>query len=224
MLDDFEALVPSGIIALRNYLRTTQHVAWIFIASFSAEGDQLSQWRAYGRAGDSYSLGFDREVLQQLAPKRGRRLAPCIYDLHEQRTLVHTVLKSFCTQFAEGKFTEATDKDPDSVFLRHCHRVILDIAPLIKHETFREEREWRLISYPTSELKIECRVGGQTLIPFVEFEMPLIDGGVHIPRTVIGPGTSEPLAAKEAIWSLFHSNKVSYGNVDPSRIPYINWK
>jgi len=49
----------------------------VFVVSFSARRDDLSQWRAYCRAG-GYSLGFDRTML-------GAGLQVCEYDKARQR-------------------------------------------------------------------------------------------------------------------------------------------
>jgi hypothetical protein len=80
LLDEFESRNPSGTSALRTYLNNTRHSAHIFIGSFSEQGDELSQWRAYGRTGDSYSLGFDARALASAATQIGWRLVPCVYN------------------------------------------------------------------------------------------------------------------------------------------------
>jgi hypothetical protein len=37
------------------------------VASFTENGDQLSQWRGYTKVGDGYSLGFDGEKINNQA-------------------------------------------------------------------------------------------------------------------------------------------------------------
>jgi len=42
-----------------------------FVFSLSEDGDRLSQWRAYGKPGDGYSLGFESAGIQAIAKSNG---------------------------------------------------------------------------------------------------------------------------------------------------------
>lgn len=48
----------------------------IFVCSFSAERDQLSQWRAYCPAGTGFSIGFDFAKLREIAVQKTPRIGP----------------------------------------------------------------------------------------------------------------------------------------------------
>lgn len=52
-----------GFQPLRNWVEgvidTWSRDAGLFVVCFSRDGDLLSQWRAYGRDGQGYCLGFD---------------------------------------------------------------------------------------------------------------------------------------------------------------------
>ena len=50
-----------------------------FVASFSENGDQLSQWRAYCPKGNGFSIGFRYSDLSYLLKTTGFRLVKCIY-------------------------------------------------------------------------------------------------------------------------------------------------
>src|SRR3954462_12802743 len=65
----------------------------ICVASFSEVGDDLSQWRAYGK-GSGYSLGFSHAHLSGVAESAGWILAPCIYEDSEQRSLLRSLLEA----------------------------------------------------------------------------------------------------------------------------------
>ena len=50
----------------------------VSVASFTAQGDQLSQWRGYCEVGNGYSLGFDgRRLRAKVMENRKYHLVPC---------------------------------------------------------------------------------------------------------------------------------------------------
>jgi hypothetical protein len=65
-----------------KFLRTT------LIFSFCADGNLLSQWRAYGKRGAGCAIGFHQVPLQKAAKKRGFNLLRVIYDSKRQRELL----------------------------------------------------------------------------------------------------------------------------------------
>ena len=212
LLEEFEHRNPSGIAAFRGYLNglAGHHTAYIFLSSLSERGDSLSQWRAYGRAGDSYSLGFVHDELADAAAGAGWRLASCVYALEDQQRLVRTHLEAFCTAFELGRYGPDPDPDPASRFLRYCYAELLNIAPLIKHAAFEEEREWRLIS-PIAEAGIQYRVGRQSLVPSIIFKLPAFNGTLRIPQTIVGPGGADSSGASDALVSLYNDFHVRTG-------------
>jgi hypothetical protein len=64
----------------------------MYVASFSAKGDQLSQWRAYCHGGNGFSVGFDFSDLSNALGKTRFRLIKCVYDRDEQRELIAAYL------------------------------------------------------------------------------------------------------------------------------------
>lgn len=59
----------------------------VFIASFCAEGDLLSQWRGYN-GGEGYAIGIDAEWMNYNADEQNFRLHPVEYRLDDQHTVV----------------------------------------------------------------------------------------------------------------------------------------
>jgi hypothetical protein len=181
----------------------------VFAACFSESEDQLSQWRGYSKGTSGVSLGFD---LKNLRPSPGKdtfvQLAPCVYDLKQKKELVlhalhHTIdaLQGYWeNRLAEGMSPSSTMvEDVKKIFVDSNLNVSADmlrIAALMKHSSFREEGEWRLVlpvhtsKEDNLENPIRFRAGATTLIPYLDapfsFELsdsfPLVD-------VILGPGS-----------------------------------
>jgi hypothetical protein len=65
----------------------------LFTASFTLNGDQLSQWRGYSRGSAGVSLGFDFDGARKFtAPATPVTFAPCVYrDSDKERLLRHLI-------------------------------------------------------------------------------------------------------------------------------------
>ena len=61
------------------------------VVSFSTNGNQLSQWRAYCPRGNGYSLGFSLADLSYARRAASALLVKCIYDPAGQRELICAV-------------------------------------------------------------------------------------------------------------------------------------
>jgi hypothetical protein len=144
---------------------------WQFAACFSLARDQLGQWRAYGRK-IGISIGFDRSHLTQAVEAQKGRIVDCRYfgppdfpRIREELEPIVAALNAPGALSPEGNLTD--------VSLRHSlTKHAVDVATTIKHESFAEEREVRLI-VPIDELseRIEFRSSSQSLIPFVKIDI-----------------------------------------------------
>jgi hypothetical protein len=65
----------------------------LFTASFTVNGDQLSQWRGYSKGSAGVSLGFDfRDARELIRPASPATFAPCVYrDDEKERLLRHSI-------------------------------------------------------------------------------------------------------------------------------------
>jgi hypothetical protein len=74
----------------------------VFVASFSAAEDQLSQWRAYSGGSSGVSLGFD---LRKIGPDPGLGalsvFGKCIYNDKEKKEFISHAIKSFVHDASE---------------------------------------------------------------------------------------------------------------------------
>ena len=66
----------------------------VSVASFTEEGDQLSQWRGYCDIGQGYSLGFNGQSLLDQANAEGFHLVPCVYEEEERKLIVREIVES----------------------------------------------------------------------------------------------------------------------------------
>lgn len=113
----------------------------VCITSFSADGDSLSQWRAYG----PIAVGFPVRPLSLHVDQAS--LQPVKYDPEAQRKLVkiyvHHLMAAFIADLRGGRLT----RNPE---LYHKSDRLLELAVFFKDPAFRTENEYRLayIDYP----------------------------------------------------------------------------
>ena len=120
----------------------TNQATNVSVASFTRQGDQLSQWRGYCNIGIGYSLGFDSQrLLAKLIENRNYHLVECEYLEENHRRMVKELVDS--TSIVNIRQNPNYGKPPfyDWTFAQS----ILFLAPIIKSEKFKEEQEWRLI-------------------------------------------------------------------------------
>ena len=125
-----------------------------FIVSFCEEGDLLSQWRAYG-GNSGFSLAF-RSLCHngdlRLICKDGFRtmVKKVVYNPVRQRTRLRYVLDKVIKLVNGFPFPVNSPKGA-AAHLEVGLMLILELtdwASTVKHQSFSEEREWRIITYP----------------------------------------------------------------------------
>ena len=158
---------------LENDIDGIRH-ANIFAISLSEEPDLLSQWRAYGGPGSSFALGLDTNVLNKIANDVGWVLDQCIYNPTDHRRLVGAaVTRAIRSGAGAGDALRA---------------LLAAIAPVNKHASFEEEKEWRISSPPLpEELHFEFRSGKFTPVPYVMLPLATHQGVSAIKEIVVGP-------------------------------------
>jgi hypothetical protein len=208
-----------AITAIIEYLDSNPATSYIFIACFSQQRDLLSQWRA-GSPGSTFSLAFDQPALLALAQSRGWRLEQCVYDPLEHQHIIRGVLVEFFAAYNQGAFDPA-DPDPISRAQRYSLSSLLPVAPLLKHQSFSEEKEWRLISPIVSE-GMHFRAGRHSIVPYVDFPLPKVEDQLWIPETVVGP-TMYPDLDRRSLIECFTTYKVAWRSISMSSTPFREW-
>lgn len=198
----------------------------VCVCSFSEDGDLLSQWRAY--AGSSgVSLGFRTEHLAAKGREQGFTMARCVYDKDRQKELVSRLIDEtleidFNTD--EGYF----DPERTRTFVvlptdGGFHSNLARLAPMLKNETFREEREWRLLSPKGVDFRqMSFRSGGSIIVPYYEFDLGE-NKDEYLAEVVVGP-TPHPSLSEASIKSLMARWRAGTKvEVSSSKVPYRNW-
>lgn len=194
----------------------------ICVASFSEEGDLLSQWRGYASPGGC-SIGFDHEFLASVATAANWRFLPCIYDPDKQRKLMREILLEVfeinTRLISEGRYL---DFNGGAAAAR-----MNQLAGIFKDRSFSEEREWRLISRPlmNTQEAFKLRPGPSMLVPYFEQDLLNLEGEMRLRRVVAAPtphpdlscASLQQLLVKHGFWD---EDEV---DISPSSIPFRNW-
>jgi hypothetical protein len=166
----------------------------VCVFSLSEKGDLLSQWRGYCPPGGGYSIGFRSDPLVQFLNTCDLYIEPCVYDEREQEAIVkravaetgETALKSFPGPPAE--LHKAVTECLVQFFIDFSR-----IASIVKHPSFHEECEWRIISKPIENKYMSFRVRKSILIPYFSISFKDVEP-CPIDEIIIGPSPEQDLA------------------------------
>jgi hypothetical protein len=179
-----------------------------YVVSFCAEDNCLSQWRAYGGT-SSFSIGFGALATDVLECSGGSdiRLVKVEYEVSEQKRKL--------TQVLDGtyKFLKSPLADPEAKWAYFAcamlHFSLTQWACSVKHKAFREEREWRVIVFPSYEYSRNAAFYGEAprlvshpelrehrgrLLPYVIVKPKT--GKFNIESITVGPSKIQSLDAK----------------------------
>ncbi|EOL9140488.1 DUF2971 domain-containing protein [Enterobacter hormaechei] len=190
--------------------------AYIFSTSFCLISDQLSQWRGYGNK-QGVCIEFDENELHGVFKHLNYQIQRGdVFYTKEGSTLeARNEINAFLSL---NYFSQQFDKDR---FKRdvYLHNIMRGLIPFFKHDGFEEEKEYRFIYTPISEIPdVHFRISGDRLIPYIK---PTVLEGLKLPikKVIIGPSKSP-----EDIVSgvRFFLSYFGYGNVEIvlSQIPY----
>jgi len=185
----------------------------LFCFSLSKNDDQLSQWRAYCQPNNGYSIGFNvNKLLNMINKFDGAKLSEVDYDSSNHSLKIKKIVSSTLS-----KKNIDDDKIIDDIL-----NEFISYAPYIKHQTFSEEDEFRIIFILSDILmkEIRFRTGKSFLIPYypIVFNKPDI---LPIEEIVIGP-SPHPELERESLNKLFDKFDLSV-NIKNSLIPFRSW-
>ena len=205
----------------------------VFVASFSANGDLLSQWRAYCQGGIGFSIGFDSSALRTgyvSEPSADKsqfvsgQLKHVRYLRSEDDSSADEILRD-CGAFANSLVPIISKlATPELVSLATATaKSVAIFAPMFKDIAFEEEQEWRLIlsKIPGPMPAKQFRAGKSTLIPYVDAE-PQMKEGYFIKEVIVGP-TPHPGLSVNAVIALLQSLNRPDVSVRASTVPYRHW-
>jgi hypothetical protein len=175
----------------------------VFIASFSEKADLLSQWRAYTRCDDAYSIGFTADELKPAISVSAGQLVKCVYQQEEQKLLLSNFLDYI---YKHVQRNEKLHGPKVCGWMERMYSATIRILAAIKNPSFEEEQEWRIIV--GNDTRNTCfRSGRFGVVPF--YKLPLAtdeQNRLRFSDVVIGP-TSDRKAAEYAVGQLIRHNK-----------------
>lgn len=192
----------------------------VFVCSFSERGDLLSQWRAYSGGSQGYSIGFDfnSPAFKAALQEQGFTLDRCEYDTNEQGRRVTALISAFLDRpdAAAAILTGGRVDNYGEMFFQQ----FVQLAPLLKHPAFAEEKEWRIVLRPTHDTwaQTRFRAGRQVIIPYINCGLPPPDRGQPFTNVIVGPGANMNLAMDATTALLSHKTTVTR-----SFIAYREW-
>lgn len=200
------------------FLTTPLDKAPVCVFSLSKEGDLLSQWRGYCPPGGGYSIGFRSDSLIQFSKTHELYLAPCIYDETKQEAIIKEAVTKICDTTlkkwtgSEVEISEFISEPVVQLFIDFSR-----IASALKHPSFHQENEWRIISGLIPNRNMEFRVRKSMMLPyfsisFKDFKPFLID------EIIIGPAPEQSLAAS-SLFQFVLQKKLNI-SIKTSTIPY----
>jgi len=207
-----------------EYLRINLGRKWnpeVYVASFSEEGDLLSQWRGYCPKG-GFSIGFHFNLLSQIAENHDSFLLPCVYDFKIQKQILEELLVSHSKKYAEA-IKDNDQNNSDELAHSISNEFIISLfalAPMLKHESFKEEKEWRIVSSNLRVMPdIQFRASDSNIIPYIEISLCQSEEEIEFTRIFIGPASIDQYS-KEAVLQLLRKNRVPQNAIRLSSAPY----
>jgi hypothetical protein len=187
---------------LLGWLKSFEDNAYhIYIFSLSEERSLLSQWRSYTPHGKGVSLGFSAVTLNAMLSENRFRIAKCRYAPHEHRELLEVLLEKLLVTFNQRREgIDLTQNHPSQKyfsFLETYRNDFLQVLSVIKHSSFREEAEWRVISpyyanYTVPE--IQYREGASMLLPYIHVNIQRDDSAPLFDEVLLGPSRDNNLS------------------------------
>ena len=116
------------------------------------------------------------------------------------------------------KYTEEERGQHLSDFMPEFLTDYIILALFMKHTSFEEEKEWRMLYNPAKPHSLNIRMTNQMLIPYGTFYLTDSQGKLPIEEIIIGPNTNT-ISNKHALEILLERNKITC-KVETSEIPF----
>jgi hypothetical protein len=176
--------------------------------------DLLSLWRGYGSQIGGYSLGFDAANLKSYLEQEKLFLLPCVYDDYSHRILIAQLIDNTIARYKQSLENGLSIEESKNYFKEN----FIQIAPLIKHFSFHEEREWRMFSgiLGFNHPSWGYRLGKSMIIPHLNFKF---DSSL-VTEVVVGPNQNTQLATRSvsgALWNYGMRAAIVKGSGTPYR-------
>ena len=207
-----------------TYRITNGHM--LFASSFRANGNLLSQWRGYSRLGKGVSLGFSPDYILRCAGHQSFQIGRCIYDCEQQKQLIRRVVDAV-ESLAEAHGLDGDGRSNENSYVAIFQMIesdLLRIAAILKHPSFREEEEWRIVSPVVTDYlaaPVLFREGTSMLVPYIQFElMAENDSPICLDHMFLGPTPNITISMNSLIMFLSKSGIQPKNGISYCQIPF----
>ena len=202
----------------------------LFAASFTENGNLLSQWRGYCPPGKGVSVGFNPDYLAKCAKDNSFEIGKCLYDTSQQREIATTIVDAIQALAAKrGENKDPSKRHPTQSFhdvFELCEDHLLRVAALLKHPSFQEEQEWRIVSPIVKNYRdtpIRYREGISMLVPYIELSLVAPNEAMKFQHIYLGPTPNINLSMNSLGNYLSRSHVSPREGITYSQIPYRQW-
>ncbi|WP_159006834.1 DUF2971 domain-containing protein [Bradyrhizobium sp. S69] len=222
------------LLTKRNFGRVFD----FFIASFSRNGDDLGQWRAYADDGRGVAIAFSHDVFapteeQSKDPRKNTFTGPVVYkDAHTRARHLKGIDKA--TSILDAALIYARhhlrNKTIGMEFLNRLARSVIAV-PLIwnaitcKHPAYKHESEVRLVIVAEKKRlrgKVSTRTRNGMVVRYIPHHLQLRDHG-KVVSIVIGPAA--PNNAEVNVRRIIKAAGLNYNvRIRRSRVPYRSFR
>jgi hypothetical protein len=209
------------------YERAMVDTAHYFVCSFSSDGDDLGQWRAYADDGRGYSLGFDGKKLEDAftklngTPIENNCTFAVSYDVAELRQIHGEFIDAMFGLISLPRGRGMNSESITQYMVELSTRVSVNVlasALFFKHDAYRNEKEFRFLEIhsagDTRPPEVKERSRGGTTVRYRELDWRRVCLEA-LKRIVVGPA-ADPQMAHDHLAEF----KVSDVSVEPSKVPY----
>jgi Protein of unknown function (DUF2971). len=198
----------------------------LFGASFRSQGNLLSQWRGYSTPGKGVSLGFSPEYILRCAKRQRFMIGRCIYEPSRQQALIRRMVDAVEQLTAGLEYEKYPPKERNNLYLSAFSTMetdLLRIAAILKHPSFHEEKEWRIVSpvvANTAESPVLFREGHAMLVPYIEFNLSMDDKPLIMDHLYLGPTANINISMHSLKMFLEQNGIVPQRGIDFCQIPF----
>jgi len=183
----------------------------VYVFSLTEKRDNLNMWIKYTDMSPGFCLEFDEEKLKIEFSKENMNLISVFYKEEEHNELLKEIRNE-----VKNEIDIDSDTDSDKYnYYSNLYEKMIKIAPFIKHNSFEDEEEWRIV-IRTKRENVNIRKCGMVFKPYYELDI----SNVPLKEIIIGPnGNSEYIKSSvEFLCSKFNKNDLP--NIKNSEIPY----
>jgi Protein of unknown function (DUF2971) len=216
--------------SMDRFLERLRDTAQYFSCSFSADGDDLGQWRAYADNGHGYALGFNATLLESSFEKQSQGPIPntASFPITYKDAKLAAIHSDLVSRVFNLISLPRGRKLSDAVVNAYMGELAVMLAShamhaclFFKHPSYKNEQEYRFLKVceaGQAPVGMKTRMRPYRIVEYIEFDWKGNDSDA-LKRIVVGPAADSEKAtrfAKDCL-RMFSSGAVS---VDGSKIPY----